>query len=155
MSTPALSVPADAPIEMALGFMEAHGLHRVPVVETGVLVGMATKDALVRAVESIARGHRPPKALFVSDLATKAPPTIGPETTLEEAARLMVRHNVEGLAVVQGGRLVGILTKSDFFRVFLGLCGLGGATNVWLSEAAVTKSATEEPFPWEMQSAGR
>jgi acetoin utilization protein AcuB len=149
MSTPALSVPADTPAEMALGFMESRGLHRVPVVERGALVGMATKDDLVRVVGLSDRGHRP-KNPIIGDIMTKRPPAITPGATLEEAARKMLHYNLDGLPVAQEGRLLGILTKSDFFRVFLGTRGLGEIPN----DSPFELQPKVEPNEWEMQSAG-
>ena len=53
----------------------------------------------------------------VRDVMTTDPFRVAPDTGLREAARLMVRHRVSGLPVVDGsGRLVGILTEGDFIR---------------------------------------
>lgn len=53
----------------------------------------------------------------VRDVMTTDPIRVTPDTGLREAARLMVRHRVSGLPVVdERGRLVGILTEGDFIR---------------------------------------
>lgn len=52
----------------------------------------------------------------VRDLMTTDPVTTTPSTPLKEAARLMVRHKVSGLPVLDGGRVVGIVTEGDFLR---------------------------------------
>ncbi len=52
----------------------------------------------------------------VRDLMTTEPVTTTPETPLKEAARLMVKHRISGLPVVQGGKVVGIVTEGDFLR---------------------------------------
>ena len=49
--------------------------------------------------------------------------TITEDTTVEEAARLMVDQDLSCLPVVQGTKLVGIVTKSDMFRILLELFG--------------------------------
>ena len=47
--------------------------------------------------------------------------TATPKTTVEAAARLMQKHDVGALPVVEGGRLVGIFTERDaLFRVLAG-----------------------------------
>ncbi|HTZ39516.1 MAG TPA: CBS domain-containing protein [Syntrophales bacterium] len=55
----------------------------------------------------------------VSQAMTPDPITIGPDTSLEEIATLMVNHNVHTLPVVEGGRLVGIIGKEDVLRTLL------------------------------------
>jgi CBS domain-containing protein len=52
----------------------------------------------------------------VRDLMTTDPVTTTPDTSLKEAARLMVRSQVSGLPVMDGGKLVGILTEGDYLR---------------------------------------
>ena len=53
----------------------------------------------------------------VRDVMTTDPIRVAPDTGLREAARIMVRHRVSGLPVVdEGGRLVGILTEGDRIR---------------------------------------
>lgn len=53
----------------------------------------------------------------VRDVMTTDPLRVSPDTGLREAARLMVRHRVSGLPVVdEAGHLVGILTEGDFIR---------------------------------------
>jgi acetoin utilization protein AcuB len=49
--------------------------------------------------------------------------TVTENTTLEEAARLMVDNEIGGLPVVRDDLVVGIITESDLFKVFLELLG--------------------------------
>jgi acetoin utilization protein AcuB len=49
--------------------------------------------------------------------------TVTEDTTLEEAARLMVDNKIGGLPVMRGDVVVGIITESDLFKVFLELLG--------------------------------
>jgi len=52
----------------------------------------------------------------VRDLMTTDPITTTPDAPLKEAARVMVREKVSGLPVMEGGKLVGIVTEGDFLR---------------------------------------
>jgi CBS domain-containing protein len=52
----------------------------------------------------------------VRDLMTTDPVTTTPDSSLKEAARLMVRNQVSGLPVMDGERLVGIVTEGDYLR---------------------------------------
>jgi CBS domain-containing protein len=52
-----------------------------------------------------------------SDIMTRDVVSVRPETTVEEAIRLMIDHHISGLPVVgEGGKLVGILTEGDLLR---------------------------------------
>jgi CBS domain-containing protein len=44
---------------------------------------------------------------------------VGPEVSIIDAAQLMLDHKVSGLPVVEGNRLVGIVTESDIFRMLV------------------------------------
>jgi CBS-domain-containing membrane protein len=52
----------------------------------------------------------------VRDLMTTDPVTTAPDASLKEAARLMVRNQVSGLPVMEGDKIVGILTEGDYLR---------------------------------------
>ena len=59
------------------------------------------------------------------DVMKPNPPTIGPEDTMELAAVKMLEHKVAGLPVVsKGGRLVGIISQGDVFRVLISITGI-------------------------------
>jgi CBS domain-containing protein len=47
---------------------------------------------------------------------TPDPLTVDPETSLEDVATLMVKHNIHTLPVTEQGRLVGIIGKEDILR---------------------------------------
>jgi len=55
-------------------------------------------------------------AFKVSDAMTPDPITVDPETSLEDVATLMVKHNIHTLPVTEQGRLVGIIGKEDILR---------------------------------------
>lgn len=60
------------------------------------------------------------EARNAADLMTAPALTVGPETTLAEAARLMHRRRVKRLPVVDGeGRLIGIVGRADLLQPFL------------------------------------
>jgi CBS domain-containing protein len=54
--------------------------------------------------------------LFIKDVMTNEPVTIAPDAPLRDAAALMLARQIGCLPVVEDGRLVGILTESDFVR---------------------------------------
>ena len=55
----------------------------------------------------------------VGDVMTYDPVTIQSEDTLQDAAERMLEYQVSGLPVLDGRRLVGIITESDIFRLVI------------------------------------
>src|SRR5215211_8151679 len=83
----------------------------LPVVEgDGRPVGMLTdRDVIARVV---AEG-RDPGSVTVEDIATRELVTIGPDQGADEAALLMDEHGLDRILVVEGERLVGIISEAD------------------------------------------
>ncbi len=55
---------------------------------------------------------------LVRDVMTKDVHAVSPEDRVEDAIRLMVRHHIHRIPVIEGDRLVGILTRGDVLRGF-------------------------------------
>jgi CBS domain-containing protein len=82
----------------------------LPVVEGDRPVAMVTdRDIIARVV---AEG-RDLNSLTVQDIATHELVTIGPGQAVEEAIRLMAEHQLDRILVVDGDRLVGIISEAD------------------------------------------
>ena len=94
----------------AAQLMKQEDVGSLPVVENGRLVGMLTdRDLVTRAV---AEGVDV-AVCRVGDVASRELVTVEPEQDLAEALKLMARHKVRRLPVVEGERLVGILGQAD------------------------------------------
>jgi len=59
--------------------------------------------------------------LTVRDIMTRAVVIVDPKRSAAEAAHIMLTHKIGALPVIEGERLVGIITESDFLRVVAGL----------------------------------
>jgi CBS domain-containing protein len=82
----------------------------LPVVEGDSPVAMVTdRDIIARVV---AEG-RDPNSVRVEDIATRELITIGPDQDVEEARQLMDQHELDRILVVEGERLVGIISEAD------------------------------------------
>ena len=82
----------------------------LPVVEGESPVAMVTdRDIIARVV---AEG-RDPNSVRVEDIATRDLVTIGPDQDVNEARQLMDQHELDRILVVEGERLVGIISEAD------------------------------------------
>ena len=130
MSTEPVTITASASITEALRTLRQHHVRRLPVLdENGALVGIVSEKDLLYASPSPATSlsiyemHDMLSRLQVTELMTADPVTVSPDTLLEEAALIMADSKFGGLPVVKDGELVGIITETDIFIVFLELLG--------------------------------
>jgi acetoin utilization protein AcuB len=92
--------------------MEAGGFRRLPVVHEGRVVGILTERDL--------REHSGYLKSTKVDAVMRAPViTVDSKAQVEDAARLMLQKKIGGLPVVDGDKLVGVVTSSDLLRAFL------------------------------------
>ncbi len=111
----------------AIGLMKAGGFRHLPVLnQAGELVGIVDQtDLEVFLLKAgspgvLKRAHR------VEQVMQRNVICVAPDCPLEEAANQMVRHKIGSLAVVEEGRLVGIITETDIFKRFAEILGGGG-----------------------------
>lgn len=130
MSHPVLTVTADIPVQDALVRMKKDHVRRYPVVDkTGKLVGIVTDNDLINASPSQATtlsvweiSYLLSKITVERVMTTKVITTT-PDTTVERAASMMTDAHISSLPVMQGERLVGIITETDLFRILLEMLG--------------------------------
>jgi acetoin utilization protein AcuB len=130
MSRPVITIRPEMPMQEALQRMRQERIRRLPVVDQhGRLVGIVSERDLLHAAPSdvtslsIWEIHYLVGKITVERIMTRHVITIGEDTPLEEAARIMVDAKIGGLPVVRHGEVVGIITETDLFKVFLELLG--------------------------------
>lgn len=111
--------------------MTAGHFRRVPVVQDGVLVGILT-DRDIRRHAGVEERTK------VQAVMTETPLTVSPSTPVEEAARLMLTHQISGLPVLDNRKLVGIITTSDILKAFLELTGASISDSIRINLVAET-----------------
>jgi CBS domain-containing protein len=117
MTTDLFTVHPEDVVDLAASLMDWRHIRHVPVEDNeGRLVGLVSHRMLLRLVGQGMRGaQRTPVA--VKDIMRKEPITVTPGTPTLEAIELMRRHKVGCLPVVDGKRLVGIITERDLIHV--------------------------------------
>ncbi len=129
MSKPVISVPPDMPILDALNLMRREHIRRTPVIRDGVLVGIVSTTDLLNASPSDATTlsvwemNYLVSKIKVRDVMTQEVRTIHEDTPIEEAARIMADNKIGGLPVVRDGKVVGLITETDLFKVLLEFMG--------------------------------
>jgi len=130
MSRNPITVKPDTPVTEAQALMKREKIHHLPVLDReDRLVGIVTEKDLLYAAPSPATTLSVYEMtsllakLTVDKVMSAKPLTVTENVALEEAARIMADRNIGGLPVMRGSTLVGIITESDLFRVFIELFG--------------------------------
>ena len=114
MTRPIVGITGSDTVRQALETVQEHRLRHLPVLdETDGLVGIVSEKDLLRAREDL-----PVRQVMTTDVIT-----VTEYTALEEAARIMADHRISSLPVMRGEKLVGIITETDLFNVFVELLG--------------------------------
>jgi acetoin utilization protein AcuB len=148
MSRPVISVSPDASINDVLAMFKKERIRRAPVIKDGKLVGIVSERDLLHATSSsvttlsIWELNYLISKVKVKSVMTKKVITVHKDTPIEEAARLMADKKIGGLPVVDGERVVGMITETDLFKVFLELMGA--------RDKGVRVTATIEDKPGEL-----
>lgn len=129
MSRPVISVTPDTPINDALAMFHKEHIRRAPVMKDGKLVGIVSERDLLNASPSpvttlsIWEMNYLISKVTVARVMTKKVITVDEDTPIEEAARIMADKKLGGVPVMSQGKVVGIITETDLFKIFLELMG--------------------------------
>ncbi len=96
----------------AASLMSRRGVSCLVITEEKAPIGMVTERDFVQAVVV----NKLPFKTNISEIMKKPLITIDPDSSLREAARLMNRHRIRRLPVFKEGKIVGIITCTDFSR---------------------------------------
>jgi len=114
MTSNPYTIDAEKSVAYAAKMMRDEDVGLAPIVEGDKLIGTLTdRDIAIRVV---AEG-RNPEQVKVADVASKQVVTIDPQQDLDEALRIMAKHQVRRLPVVEeDGKLVGVVAQADIAR---------------------------------------
>ncbi len=129
MSHPVISVTPETPVHEALAMFKKENISRAPVIKNGKLVGIVSESNLLNASPSLATTlsiwevNYLVSKVTVRQVMTKKVKTINVDTPIEEAARIMADAKIGGMPVTRAGKIVGMITATDLFKVLLELMG--------------------------------
>ncbi|MBW2023434.1 MAG: CBS domain-containing protein [Deltaproteobacteria bacterium] len=131
MSSDLITVKEATPIIYVTKLMEENNIRHIPVTRNGQLVGLITEHEIKEAYPSKVTTMKAQELYYLlaelkaKDVMRRNPVTIRPDETMEVAAVKMLEHRVTGLPVVsEKGKLVGMITQGDVFRVLISITGI-------------------------------
>ena len=126
MTKDPITVGAGQSLYDAYALMFEHEFRRLPVIQHGKLAGIVTLGDIQRALSAVLTGGQTAaettadlraSTLAVGDIMSPDPITVAPGDTIQEAAEQMLENQISALPVTEDGRVVGIVTESDIFRL--------------------------------------
>ena len=129
MSRPVITVTPETPINDVLAMFKKEHIRRAPVVKDGKLVGIVSATDLLNASPSpvttlsVWEMNYLLSKVTVRQVMSRKVKTVDAATPIEEAARIMADNKIGGLPVMKDGKIVGIITETDLFKIFLELMG--------------------------------
>jgi acetoin utilization protein AcuB len=127
MTSDVITVGIDEPIRRLWELVEEKRLRRFPVMKGDRLVGIITdRDLRNATASSIVLTEKKYHdflldSVKVDTIMTANPRTISPDADIKEAGRIILEMQVGGLPVLEGDRLVGIITETDLIKTLLDL----------------------------------
>jgi len=129
MSHPVITVSPDTPIHDALIMFKREHIRRAPVIKDGKMIGIVSERDLLNASPSPVTSlsvwelNYLVSKVTVKQVMSKKVKTVDVNTPIEEAARIMADSKIGGLPVTRAGKVVGMITETDLFKILLELMG--------------------------------
>jgi acetoin utilization protein AcuB len=121
-----VTVSPGASLSEAARLLKANRIHHLPVVEGERLLGIVTDTDLRNAMLPGAAESGGGTARAVGEIMTRSVVTLSPEDTIDDAMLILSRQRFGALPVVDGGRLVGIVAKTDVLSALIDTLDIEG-----------------------------
>ena len=125
-----ITATEDTSVDKALQTMREEKIRRLPILDKhSRLVGIVSELDLMKASPSPATTLSMWEIPYLlsqikmRDIMTREVITVTEDTPLEEAARIMADRKIGGLPVMRDDKLVGIITETDLFKIFVEMLG--------------------------------
>jgi CBS domain-containing protein len=123
MTRSVVALTPEQTLRDAVDLFRSKKIRHLPVVQDSRLIGIVTDRDVKRATPSLLSGvdrdsyDRVLDDTKVSQIMTRDPMTVTPDTPLKSAVKIFIERKVGALPVVADGALVGIVTQIDLLRV--------------------------------------
>ncbi|AAL64495.1 conserved protein with CBS domains [Pyrobaculum aerophilum str. IM2] len=107
-----ITIGPEKTLKEAVDLMVKYNIGFLPVVEGGKLLGVLSESDVMRLVAQGVDLNTP-----ISVYMNTKPITVSKQSTLREAAELMVKHNIRHLPVIEDGKVVAVLSVKDIVKV--------------------------------------
>ena len=131
MSKNVITADVSTTMQQAINLMMDNRISMLPVMDNGKLVGIVTDRDLRRASPSDAALMDVRQILYhmqklnLEAIMTRNPITVPIDYTIEETAEVLLKKKISGCPVIdEEGKIRGIITKNDLFKVIISMTGL-------------------------------
>jgi acetoin utilization protein AcuB len=129
MTRKVITIKSGDTLYKAQELMVKNSIRHLPVAQKTELEGIITESDIRGAFIQNHNGSSKitvldPKEMKVSDFMTRNPQTVGPETNVEDAALLIYKNKIGSLPVLDGDKLVGIVSILDMLGLFIDMMGI-------------------------------
>ena len=124
-----ITIEANANVRKAVRLMNNREIGCLVVIQDEKPTGIVTERDMLKRVLVAARD---PRAVEVSEIMSKPLLSMEPEKEIEDAVKLMFKHKIKKLPIIENGRLVGLVTLTDLIR--------SPEVNKWLEELPLKKT---------------
>jgi len=144
MQSPVITITPTTTLPHIKTLLREHQIRRLPVVDHNRLVGIVTLGDVRNACPSEATTLSIYElsylltTLTASEIMRQSVVTVQADAYVADAARLMLTQKISGLPVLEGARLVGMLTESDIFRAVI-------SGQVMLTTSSIAMSSGRTP----------
>jgi CBS domain-containing protein len=139
-------IQADHPVTEVFVALEQYNVRAVPICRGNEVVGIVEARDLINEALALKSAFRKKVALrfTAADAAPRELISIGPKTTLKEAVDTMVKYNIGFLPVVEGGKLLGVISESDIMKLVGTGADFNAPVSTYMNEKPITinKQAT-------------
>jgi len=123
MNQDPITISPETRVGEALKLMQQHQIRHLPVVENDFMDDFMVGWISARTLREVLLASML-EVITVGDVMVEAPISVTPDTSVEEAARLVHEHRIGGMPVLEGEKLVGVLTVNDLLSAFIIMLGL-------------------------------
>jgi CBS domain-containing protein len=123
MTTEVTTLGRNDSLQLARDIMTLGRVRHFPVIDDDKVVGVVSQRDLYRAsLGSVMKYGEKAQRAFLEGVAVKEamsdpPVTIAPHASVQEAARLMMEKKIGCLPVLEGSKLVGLVTETDMLKL--------------------------------------